>query len=148
MAGMLVGYLDHWKIKFYQLINQSLLLLLIVCWISLTGSLGGHREDVEELQHLWAEVRRQVMETEQLLTSRMKAVAGGNDNFSSLTSISILQRVSSFTWFTHLAASVYLGFLSRCSSLHPCKKKLCLMYDLCQCICSVDRTHTSVWWRN
>ncbi|KAK7111690.1 serine-rich adhesin for platelets-like isoform X2 [Littorina saxatilis] len=51
------------------------------------------REDIEELQHLWAEVRRQVMETEQLLTSRMKAVAAGNDNFNSLASISVLHRM-------------------------------------------------------
>ncbi|KAK7501393.1 hypothetical protein BaRGS_00007518, partial [Batillaria attramentaria] len=52
------------------------------------------REDVEELQHLWSEVRRQVMETEHLLTSRMKAIASGNDCFNSLASISVLQRVN------------------------------------------------------
>nr|KAG5709710.1 hypothetical protein BaRGS_027735 [Batillaria attramentaria] len=51
------------------------------------------REDVEELQHLWSEVRRQVMETEHLLTSRMKAIASGNDCFNSLASISVLQRM-------------------------------------------------------
>ncbi|XP_076450781.1 uncharacterized protein LOC143286819 [Babylonia areolata] len=51
------------------------------------------RDDVEELQHLWAEVRHQALETEQLLTSRMKSLASGNDNFNFLSSINVMQRL-------------------------------------------------------
>ncbi|KAL8593166.1 hypothetical protein ACOMHN_009821 [Nucella lapillus] len=51
------------------------------------------RDDVEELQHLWAEVRQHAMETEHLLTSRMKSLTSGNDNFNYLSSIAVLQRL-------------------------------------------------------
>ncbi|XP_076458944.1 uncharacterized protein LOC143292493 [Babylonia areolata] len=59
------------------------------------------REDVEELQHLWSEVRRQATETEQLLASRMTSLAasrggsgGGHEGFRSLAALSVLHRIT------------------------------------------------------
>ncbi|KAL8573594.1 hypothetical protein ACOMHN_007147 [Nucella lapillus] len=52
------------------------------------------REDVEELRHLWSEVQRHAMETEQLLTSRITSVTAGNESFESLASINVLQTMT------------------------------------------------------
>jgi hypothetical protein len=51
------------------------------------------RADVEEVQGIWTQVRQQLMETERLLTERMRAVVNGNDNFTPLSSILVLQQV-------------------------------------------------------
>jgi hypothetical protein len=48
---------------------------------------------VEELQTLSGELRQQLMETEQLLAQRMRAVVNGNYHFTPLANIAILQQV-------------------------------------------------------
>ena len=43
---------------------------------------------------MWSEIRQQILKTEQLLTARMKGVDAGNDFFTYLSSLNVLERVS------------------------------------------------------
>ncbi|XP_055869606.1 uncharacterized protein LOC106078875 isoform X2 [Biomphalaria glabrata] len=51
------------------------------------------REELEELEYLWAEVRGQVVEMEQLLLARVKSVHSGNDFHSLMSSMGIINRM-------------------------------------------------------
>lgn len=51
------------------------------------------REEIEELEWLWSEVKGQVMEMEQLLTARIKSVHAGNDFHSLMSSMGIINRM-------------------------------------------------------
>ena len=53
-----------------------------------------YREELEAVQYLWSEIRQQILKTEQLLTARMKGVDAGNDFFTYLSSLNVLERVS------------------------------------------------------
>ncbi|XP_060566792.1 uncharacterized protein LOC132725635 isoform X2 [Ruditapes philippinarum] len=49
------------------------------------------RCDVEELQHLWCEVRKEVIKMEELLSQRIKAIMAGNETYSPLDALEIIQ---------------------------------------------------------
>ncbi|XP_052234698.1 uncharacterized protein LOC127847111 isoform X3 [Dreissena polymorpha] len=49
------------------------------------------RADVEELQQLWSQVRKEVIKMEDLLVDRLRAVLAGNASFSPLDSLEIVQ---------------------------------------------------------
>ncbi|KAL4224883.1 hypothetical protein ACF0H5_015579 [Mactra antiquata] len=51
------------------------------------------RLEVEELQHLWCEVRKEVIKMEELLSDRLKAVMSGNDSYSPLDSLEVVQQM-------------------------------------------------------
>ncbi|XP_071101719.1 protein ITPRID2-like isoform X3 [Haliotis cracherodii] len=52
------------------------------------------REEVEELQLLWRELREQIYNMEQLLSHRMKAVTKGNDFFTFLSTLNVIQSMT------------------------------------------------------
>ncbi|XP_053385662.1 uncharacterized protein LOC123538351 [Mercenaria mercenaria] len=49
------------------------------------------RSEVEELQHLWCEVRKEVIKMEELLAQRLKAIMAGNETYSPLDALEIIQ---------------------------------------------------------
>ncbi|CAL1533478.1 unnamed protein product [Lymnaea stagnalis] len=51
------------------------------------------RDEIEELEWLWSEVKGQVMEMEQLLMARIKSVHAGNDFHSLMSSMGIINRM-------------------------------------------------------
>ncbi|XP_059141504.1 uncharacterized protein LOC131929372 [Physella acuta] len=51
------------------------------------------RDDIQELEWLWSEVRAQVMEMEKLLLARIRSVHSGNDFHSLLSSLGIIDRM-------------------------------------------------------
>ncbi|KAH9495759.1 hypothetical protein Btru_013257 [Bulinus truncatus] len=51
------------------------------------------REEIEELEYLWAEVRHQVLEMEQLLLARVKSVHAGNDFHSLMSTMGIINKM-------------------------------------------------------
>ncbi|ESO95226.1 hypothetical protein LOTGIDRAFT_239454 [Lottia gigantea] len=51
------------------------------------------RDEVEELQHLWTAIHQQLLETERLLSQRLKKISSGNDFFTYISSLSVLQRM-------------------------------------------------------
>ncbi|XP_046565245.1 uncharacterized protein LOC124273943 isoform X2 [Haliotis rubra] len=52
------------------------------------------REEVEELQMLWRELREQIYNMEQLLSHRMKAVTKGSDFFTFLSTLNVIQTMT------------------------------------------------------
>jgi hypothetical protein len=58
------------------------------------------RSEVEELQQLWVEVRKEVIKMEELLSQRLKSIMQGNDYYNPLDALEIVQSVSisSFLW--------------------------------------------------
>ena len=52
------------------------------------------RADLEELQCLWAEVRKELNKLEEHLSYRLSSVLSGNDNFSPLSAMEIVSSVS------------------------------------------------------
>ncbi|XP_050388444.1 protein ITPRID2 isoform X1 [Patella vulgata] len=51
------------------------------------------RDEVEELQHLWTAIHQQLLETEHLLSQRLKKVNSGNDFFTFISTLSVLQKM-------------------------------------------------------
>ena len=74
------------------------------------------RSDVEELQCLWSEVRKEIEKMEEHLSRRLSSVLTGNDNFNTLTTMDIVQTVSIQNFFCIepggyvLFAEVFLPF--------------------------------------
>ncbi|XP_067685890.1 protein ITPRID2-like isoform X2 [Haliotis asinina] len=52
------------------------------------------REEVEELQMLWRELKEQIYNMEQLLAHRMKAVTKGSDFFTFLSTLNVIQTMT------------------------------------------------------
>lgn len=53
-----------------------------------------HREELEEFQSLWKEVRREINEMEQLIANRLGGLVMGNDNFNPLLALEIIHKVN------------------------------------------------------
>ena len=58
------------------------------------------RADLEELQCLWSEVRKELSKLEEHLSFRLSSVLSGNDNFSPLSAMEIVSSVSVKKWLT------------------------------------------------
>lgn len=54
---------------------------------------------MEELQQLWSQVRKEVIKMEELLSDRLHAVVAGNDSYSPLDALEIIQSVSDCVQF-------------------------------------------------
>ena len=53
-----------------------------------------YRADIEEIQCLWSEVRKEVGKLDEQLSYRLSSVLAGNDNFSPLNAMEVVQSVS------------------------------------------------------
>ncbi|XP_062583894.1 uncharacterized protein LOC134245638 isoform X2 [Saccostrea cucullata] len=51
------------------------------------------REEIEELQSIWKEVRREITETEQLIANRLGGLVMGNDNYNPLLALDVIHKM-------------------------------------------------------
>lgn len=57
------------------------------------------REEIEEFQSLWKDVRREITEMEQLIANRLGGLVMGNDNYNPLLVLDIIHKVSSLVQY-------------------------------------------------
>lgn len=62
-------------------------------FIRILNDISVARSDLEELQHIWSEVHKEITEMETLMKNRLEGKFKGNNNYNPLISLDVIEKV-------------------------------------------------------